>query len=55
VAAEYKKGMKAGKNELMIAFGTADLNVIVERIVKKGLAYRIYGYFRILKRKLLKK
>jgi Glycosyltransferase len=27
----------------------------LESIVKKGLAYRIYGYFRILKRKLLKK
>lgn len=27
----------------------------LESIVKRGLAYRIYGYFRILKRKLIKK
>jgi ribosome maturation protein SDO1 len=33
---DQKKGMKAGKNELMIAFGTTDMNAIVERIVKKG-------------------
>ena len=33
---DQKKGMKAGKNELMIAFGTTEINVIVERIVKKG-------------------
>lgn len=36
VYTDQKKGMKAGKNELMLAFGTTDLNVIVERIVKKG-------------------
>ena len=33
---DQKKGMKAGKAELMNAFGTTDLSVIVERIVKKG-------------------
>ena len=33
---DQKKGMKAGKPELMNAFGTTDMNVIVERIVKKG-------------------
>jgi len=33
---DQKKGMHAGKDELEIVFGTNDLGVIVEKIVKKG-------------------
>ncbi len=33
---DQKKGMRAGKNELMLAFNTTELAQIVERIVKKG-------------------
>lgn len=33
---DLKKGMKAGKNELENSFGTTDISVIVEKIVKKG-------------------
>ncbi len=33
---DLKKGMKAGRDELMIAFGNNDFNKIVERIVSKG-------------------
>jgi ribosome maturation protein SDO1 len=33
---DQKKGMRAGKDELMNAFGTTDFNEIVARIVKKG-------------------
>jgi ribosome maturation protein SDO1 len=33
---DQKKGMRAGNAELMNSFGTADINAIVERIVKKG-------------------
>ncbi|VVB78158.1 Ribosome maturation protein SDO1 [uncultured archaeon] len=33
---DLKKGMKAGKAELELSFGTTDLNTCVERIVKKG-------------------
>jgi ribosome maturation protein SDO1 len=36
VYTDLKKGMKAGKAELELSFGTADLNVCVEKIVKKG-------------------
>lgn len=36
VYTDLKKGMKAGKDELMNVFSTTDLYVIVERIVKKG-------------------
>ena len=34
---DLKKGMKAGQAELMNAFGTAEFNVIVEKMVKKGV------------------
>ncbi len=33
---DLKKGMKAGRDELMNAFGTTEFNKIVERIVTKG-------------------
>ena len=33
---DLKKGMKAGKAELELSFGTTELSAIVERIVKKG-------------------
>ena len=33
---DQKKGMQAGKNELEIVFGTTELAVAVEKIVKKG-------------------
>lgn len=33
---DLKKGMKAGKAELELSFGTSDFNTIVEKIVKKG-------------------
>lgn len=33
---DQKKGMRAGKDELMLAFNTTDISKIVERIVKKG-------------------
>jgi ribosome maturation protein SDO1 len=33
---DLKKGMKAGSNELSNSFGTTDMSVIVEKIVKKG-------------------
>jgi ribosome maturation protein SDO1 len=36
VYTDLKKGMKAGKPELELSFGTTDLNACVERIVKKG-------------------
>ena len=36
VYTDQKKGMRAGAPELMLTFGTTDLNVIVERIIKKG-------------------
>jgi ribosome maturation protein SDO1 len=36
VYTDLKKGMKAGKPELEISFGTTELAVIVERIVRKG-------------------
>jgi len=36
VYTDQKKGNKAGKPELMNAFGTTELPAIVERIVKKG-------------------
>ena len=36
VYTDQKKGMKAGKAELELSFGTTELNIIVEKIVKKG-------------------
>ncbi len=33
---DQKKGMRAGKDELMLAFNTNDISKVVERIVKKG-------------------
>ena len=36
VYTDQKKGMRAGKDELMLAFNTTDISKIVERIVKKG-------------------
>ncbi len=33
---DQKKGMKAGKNELMNAFGTDEISAVVEKIVRKG-------------------
>jgi ribosome maturation protein SDO1 len=33
---DQKKGMKAGKDELMLSFGTTEISKVVERIVKKG-------------------
>ena len=36
VYTDQKKGMKAGKDELMLSFNTIDISKIVERIVKKG-------------------
>jgi len=36
VYTDLKKGMKAGKAELELSFGTTELSSIVERIVKKG-------------------
>lgn len=36
VYTDLKKGMKAGKAELELSFGTTELPSIVERIVKKG-------------------
>ena len=36
VYTDLKKGMKAGKAELELSFGTTELAAIVERIVKKG-------------------
>jgi ribosome maturation protein SDO1 len=36
VYTDQKKGMRAGRDELMLSFGTTDLNVIVEKIIKKG-------------------
>lgn len=36
VYTDLKKGMRAGSAELMNAFGSTDLNVIVDKIVKKG-------------------
>jgi ribosome maturation protein SDO1 len=33
---DLKKGMKAGNDEMMNAFGTNDFSAIVERIVRKG-------------------
>ena len=33
---DLKKGMKAGKAELELSFGTTELNVIVDRIIRKG-------------------
>ncbi len=33
---DQKKGMRAGKDELMLAFNTTDISKVVERIVKKG-------------------
>jgi len=33
---DLKKGMRAGKNEIENAFGTTELNQVVEKIVKKG-------------------
>ena len=36
VYTDLKKGMKAGKAELELSFGTTELASIVERIVKKG-------------------
>ncbi|MFA5856153.1 MAG: ribosome assembly factor SBDS [Candidatus Pacearchaeota archaeon] len=36
VYTDLKKGMKAGSNELSISFGTTEMSIIVEKIVKKG-------------------
>lgn len=36
VYTDIKKGMRAGKDELLNVFGTTELNVIVEKIVRKG-------------------
>ncbi len=36
VYTDQKKGMRAGKDELMLAFNTTDISKVVERIVKKG-------------------
>ncbi|MBT4136121.1 ribosome assembly factor SBDS [archaeon] len=36
IYSDLKKGMRAGNDELMSAFGTTELNEVVERIVKKG-------------------
>jgi len=36
VYTDLKKGMKAGKPELELSFGTTELATVVERIVKKG-------------------
>lgn len=33
---DLKKGMKAGNDEMMNAFGTTEFNTIVEKIVRKG-------------------
>jgi len=37
VYTDIKKGMKAGNAEMMNVFGTTDFNLIVEKIVKKGV------------------
>ena len=36
IYSDIKKGMRAGNDELMNAFGTTELNAVVERIIKKG-------------------
>jgi len=36
VYTDLKKGMKAGKAELELSFGTTELSLIVDKIVKKG-------------------
>lgn len=36
IYSDLKKGMKAGNDELENAFGTTDMPIIVEKIVKKG-------------------